>query len=120
VILAALPDHRYSATLQGDAEKPEQYELFASQLAKSRVAANVRIRASLGVKEWAVLRYTLPTHDLLLIDYLEGAGLPQVPGANLNEALARRWDEPSVFKPYLVCARTTPSEGAKPRATVQQ
>jgi hypothetical protein len=108
-----LPDRRYSATLQGDEEKPEQYEVFASQLARSRIAANIRIGASLGVKEWAVMRYSLATPDLLLVDYLEGQGLPQVPGAKLNEALRRRWDEPGVFKPYLVCARTKPNEGDK-------
>jgi hypothetical protein len=120
MVLAALPDRRYSATLQGDEEKPEQYELFASQLARSRIAANVRIRASLGVKEWAVMRYSLATPDLLLVDYLEGPGLPQVPGAKLNETLRRRWDEPGMFQPYLVCARTKPNEGEKPRAAVQQ
>jgi hypothetical protein len=120
VVLTALPDRRYSATLQGDEENPEQYELFASQLVRSRIAANVRIRASLGVKEWAVMRYSLATPDLLLVDYLEGQGLPQGPGAKLNEALRRRWDEPGVFKPYLVCVRTKPSEEEKPRGAVQQ
>ena len=120
MVLAALPDRRYSATLQGDEEKPEHYEVFASQLARSRIAANVRIGASLGVKEWAVVRYSLATPDLLLVDYLEGQGLPQVPGAKLNEALRRRWDEPGVFKPYLVCARTKPNEGDKPGAAVQR
>ncbi len=117
LVLASLPDRRYSATLQGDEEKPEQYEVFASQLARSRIAANVRIGASLGVKEWAVMRCSLVvTPDLLLVDYLEGQGLPQGPGAKLNEALRRRWDEPGVFKPYLVCARTKPvGGGERPR-----